>query len=129
MTTRASRIALLATATLALSPSAHASKDNPASSCDNLVQNAAANDCYVVTPPITTDVIAPITIDGVAVGAEWTAATSKNLAGSLSGTHTIQLRHIKTGTLDQLVLFVAIADGSNAAEDFVSIIFDPLHND
>src|SRR5262245_39647038 len=118
--------AFLAFAALVLtSLVAYAGKDNTTSSCDNLVQNGA-NDCCMWTTPISA---APITVDGTNTGTEWTGVPSKTPSGTLSGAHTIQVRHVKTPTGDSLSFLITIFDASFSADDRVDLHFDPLHND
>lgn len=104
---------------------ARAAKDNSASSCVNLVQNGA-NDCYMWTPPLTSTAL---TVDGINTAGEWTGVLNKTAVGTLPGGHTVQLRRVRTGTADDLYLFVTIVDPSFAADDNVQLYFDPLHND
>ncbi len=104
---------------------AHAAKDNGGSSCDNLVQNGA-NDCYMWTPPVTSTAVA---IDGLNTAGEWTGVLAKTATGSLSGSHTIQIRHVKSGVTDTLNLFVTVSDPTFSADDNIQVYFDPLHND
>jgi hypothetical protein len=126
--------ALVACAILTFGQRAHAGKDNASSTCLNITQNVVDNGCYVLTPPISTSALV---IDGADTGGtEWTGVAglvTKNPTGTLTGPHTVRVRHESTvvagQVVDSLVLFVTISDGSNDPDDKLQIVIDPLHND